>query len=378
MKIPSFTIPDHIESGINGDPTRGSDVLSNENENGTSDSEHKREFGVCIDIKRKQFGHEQSLALLAVGEASEISSSINESKCRSHFSSEQNPLHETFTNPPAENWKNSRFRNGKASDGISFANDLATDIWTIGECTTSEMEQEDMRLRSAIQQQPINEEPQPKASSKERTMAPTEHQILQNSHQKGSDSLSSPVLENTTLDTYLKWQAEIHAKQRLRNDTNLSPTSDDHCERDLSMNPLTHTQSWSSRSTGGKIIIDANGLEKVMTVDEERQRRLGLQRAVMEKMSGGCTAPAPNTNKVATLHSKPPTQPTSPTCDIAGAKGQLNKSPDAKLDEQAQLPWDQQTKNTLVRKLSRLTLGKKKSIAKMNNVLGFSAIVEAR
>ncbi|KKZ65952.1 hypothetical protein EMCG_08295 [[Emmonsia] crescens] len=349
LKIPSFTIPDHIESGINGDPTRVSNVLSNENENGTPDSEDKREFGVCIDLKRKHFGHEQSVALLTIGEASEISSSIKESKCQSHFSNEQNLLHETFTYPPTENWKNS-----------------------------SEVEQEDMRPRSAIQQQPINEEPQPKASSKERNMSPTEHQILQNSHPEGSDSLSSPILENTPLDPYLKWQAEIHAKQRLRNDTNLSPISDDHCERDLSMNPLTHTQSWSSRSTGCKIIIDANGLEKVMTVDEERQRRLGLQRAVMEKMSGGCIAPAPHTNKVATLHSKPPTQHTSPTCDIAGANGQLNKFPDAKLDEQAQLPWDQQTKNTLVRKLSRLTLGKKKSIAKMNNVLGFSAIVEAR
>ncbi|KMW68844.1 hypothetical protein BDDG_13069 [Blastomyces dermatitidis ATCC 18188] len=97
-------------------------------------------------------------------------------------------------------------------------------------------------------------------------------------------------------------------------------------------------------------------------------------------MSGGFSVPtSPDTNRAtAAIHSNPPppiqpTPPTSPAWNMANAKEQsaTSKPVDAnKLDEQ--------TKNTLVRKLSLLTLGKKKSVAKINNVLGFSAIVEAR
>ncbi|OAX84091.1 hypothetical protein ACJ72_01549 [Emergomyces africanus] len=356
LKISSFAIPDHIASAVYGDTARGSDVLSNENQNGIADAEDKCKSGVPVDLIGNQelthdslvdvFGPGRSVVPLDADEASKSLSSVDESKCQSHFSSE------------------------KALAGISSKNNVTTDIQTIEEHMPSEIKQEDTRLRSTIPLHPANEVSQSLASSKEQNMSRTESQILQNPQLEGSDTLSSPGWAIS-----LNCQTATNTKQKLKVDTNLSPIFDDHT--------LSHTQSqsWSSRSAGGKVIIDVNGLEKVMTVDEERQRRLGLQRAVMEKMSGGCSASALNTpNKAATLRSNFPTQSTSPFCDITTtcAKGPLNKSPEPNLGGQTQHVWDQQTKNTLVRKLSRITHGKKKSVAKMNNVLGFSAIVEAR
>ncbi|OJD18214.1 hypothetical protein AJ78_01772 [Emergomyces pasteurianus Ep9510] len=396
LKISSFTIPDHIASCANGDPSRGSDVLPNVNENGIADAEDKDKFGLPIELNGKQelthgycldaFGSGRSGVQLDAEEPSKSSRPMDESKCQSHFSSEQISLHETLIKPSAGYWKDSRFNSReKSPGGVSTENDVVTDIWTIEERVPSGIKQEDTGFPITIPMQSINEEPRSLTSSKNLNMPAKQPQVSHNPHLEGSESFSSPVLENSMLGTSLKCQTETNPKQRLRVDTNLSPISDNHT--------LTDTQSWSSRSAGGRIIIDANGLEKVMTPDEERQRRLGLQRAVMERMSGGgCSAPTPTTTTkttttlnanntvAATLHSNPQILPTSPGCDVAGTKGQSKKScPDSNLGGQAkQHPWDQQSKKTLVRKLSRITLGKKKSIAKPSNVLGFSAVVEAR
>ncbi|OJD13432.1 hypothetical protein ACJ73_09203 [Blastomyces percursus] len=383
LKISSFTIPEHIASAVNGDPAPGSDRLSNEHENGISDPEDK----MCIDLKEDQelthdyfvdaFEPEQSTAPL-VEEVGKISSSIDKLKFPSHFSRGHSPLSETFTNPLVEDWKYSR--SAKPPYGISSANDMATDIWTIQESMTAEIEQIDAGLHSTLPQS-VNRECHAPSSSKERNISSCKQQIVINSQLGGSDGPASPALENNNpLDTDLKCQTATPAKQILRINTNLSPTLDGQTKRDLSPSPLSYAQSWTSRSTTGKTIIDANGLEKVLTAVEEQQRRLGLQRAVMAKMSGGFSLPtSPDTNRAAAaIHSSPPppiksTARTSPTWNMSNAEEQsiTSKPVDAnKLDEQ--------TKNTLVRKLSRLTLGKKKSAAKMDNVLGFSAIVEAR
>ncbi|EQL30194.1 hypothetical protein BDFG_07287 [Blastomyces dermatitidis ATCC 26199] len=385
LKISSFTIPDHIASAVNDDPASGSDHLSNEHESGALDPEDK----VCLDLKEKQvlthdyfvdaFEPEQSTAPLVVEEVGKISSPIDELKFPSHFTREHNPLPETFINSLEEDWKD--LRSAKPPYGMSSTNGFATDIWTIQECTTAEMEQIDAGLHSILPQF-VNRESHATSSSRERNISPHQQQIEINSQLGGSDGPASPALENNNpLHTDLKCQTEkTPAKQIFKINTNLSPMLDDSTERDLSISPLSYAQSWTSRSTTGKTIIDANGLEKVLTPVEEQQRRLGLQRAVMEKMSGGFSVPtSPDTNRAtAAIHSNPPppiqpTPPTSPAWNMANAKEQsaTSKPVDAnKLDEQ--------TKNTLVRKLSLLTLGKKKSVAKINNVLGFSAIVEAR
>ncbi|KLJ10527.1 hypothetical protein EMPG_14075 [Blastomyces silverae] len=349
LKISSFTIPDHIASVVNGDPAPGSDRLSNEHESGTLDPEEK----VCMDLKEKQilshdyfvdaFEPEQSTAPLLVENVANISSSIDEPNFRSHFSREQNPLHETFTNPLAENWKDSR--SGKPPY--------------------------DAGIQNSILPESVNRESHPTSFSKERNISPHKQQIVINSQLEGSNGPASPLLKNNNpLDTDLKSQTETPAKQIFKINTNLSPILDDQTERDLPISPLSYAQSWTSRSTTGKTIIDANGLEKVMSPVEEQQRRLGLQRAVMEKMSGGFSAPtSPDANRAPTK----PTPPTSPTWNMASTKEQSTPCKPADANK-----LDEQTKNTLVRKLSRLTLGKKKSAAKMTNVLGFSTIVEAR
>ncbi|PGG99590.1 hypothetical protein GX51_06239 [Blastomyces parvus] len=385
LKISSFTIPEHIASVVNGDPAPGSDRSLNEHDSGTLDPEDK----MCVDLKEKQelthgyfvdaFEPERSTVPLTVEEVGKISSSTYEPSFPSHLSREQNPSHES-TNLMVENWKDSTSR--EFPYGISCANDMTTDIRTIQECTTAKMERVDTRLHnSSTLPQSVNRESHPMASSENRSTSPHEQQIMANSQVEGSDRLASPALKNNNpLDTNLQSQTEPPAKQIFKINTNLSPMFDAQTERDLSISPLSYAQSWTSRSpTASKTIIDANGLEKVMTPIEEQQRRLGLQRAVMEKMSGGCTVPtSPNTNRAAAaIHSNfspiKPTAPTSPTWGMASTKEQSTTYRPADTNK-----LDEQTKTTLVRKLSRLTLGKKKSVPKMNNVLGFNAIVEAR
>ncbi|EGC44835.1 hypothetical protein HCEG_04050 [Histoplasma capsulatum var. duboisii H88] len=372
LKIPSFAIPNHIASSVNNEEPH----LSNENENGTSDLENKSKFDVIIDLEEKQeishdcfvdvFEYKQASWLLADEDVGKISLPKYESKFRSLSGSGKYPFRETVTNPLAEYWEDSMFQRNKTPPySVSSSNDMMTDIWTI-EGTPTETEQIDTWLRSAILHDPINEGCHPITSSKEWNMSPHESQAEE------SDSLSSLLMESN------EYQTETHTKQTYIIDTDLPPIWDNQDDGDLFIKPLPHSQSWNSRSTGGKTIIDENGLEKEMSADEETQRRLDLQRAVMEKMTGRRTVPAPITDRAAVaLDSNTPIRAMSPTCAVIGTNGQQSDKPaDANLDERAQLLWDQQTKYTLVRKLSSMALRKKKSIPKVNNVLGFSAVVE--
>jgi hypothetical protein len=126
----------------------------------------------------------------------------------------------------------------------------------------------------------------------------------------------------------------------------------------------------------GAVIIDSNGLERVMSASEEEERRMDLQRAVREKMSSGFIAPISRSNSANPLQPKPMANdiPTANDAALTSLPAiSRDKEPFSWLGEEAQ------KKATIVGRLSRLGFGKKRSSRLMsrNSVMSFGAILEA-
>ncbi|KAK2745750.1 hypothetical protein FQN55_006071 [Onygenales sp. PD_40] len=136
------------------------------------------------------------------------------------------------------------------------------------------------------------------------------------------------------------------------------------------IDPLCHTEPLTSTSTAGASIIDTNGLERVLTIDEEAQRRMALEQAVMEKMSGGggVIAPAPNTDKDAALRSNPPTRMATANGGIDGDDGR--RASKGELEAKWGMREGHQTGYALVKRLSKLGFGRKKAVASGSNGMG--------
>ncbi|KAK2804671.1 hypothetical protein FQN50_006510 [Emmonsiellopsis sp. PD_5] len=134
--------------------------------------------------------------------------------------------------------------------------------------------------------------------------------------------------------------------------------------------PLHHTEPLTSTSTASAAIIDTNGLERVLTIDEETQRRINLEQAVMEKMSGGggVIAPAPNTDKDAALRSNPPTR--MATANGVVDVGDGRRASKGELGARWGMREGHQTKYALVKRLSKLGFGRKKTAAGGSNGMG--------
>lgn len=150
---------------------------------------------------------------------------------------------------------------------------------------------------------------------------------------------------------------------------------------------------------GGAVIIDSDGVRRVMTAEEEKQRHLDLQRAVMEKMFTGtigasssdflCTA---NVNRPLSKHgSSDSTVAPDPLPGASSGKDSVSAPqhehpivrverhslavPSATKEQQG----TQKKRQSLIRKLSVLGLGKKKTNGPPvgGGVVGCSRIVEA-
>lgn len=143
---------------------------------------------------------------------------------------------------------------------------------------------------------------------------------------------------------------------------------------------------------GVAVIIDADGAEHIMTAEEEKQRHLDLQRAVMEKMFTGSIGtgsgdPICSTNLDRLFLSQHGSFNPNAAPDSPGA-GSENESTSGSECEPPVVRPDRNSSNTstakdgsykkkpsLIRKLSVLGLGKKKTRASPS--LGLSRIVKA-
>ncbi|PGH07539.1 hypothetical protein AJ79_06274 [Helicocarpus griseus UAMH5409] len=338
LKTSSFIVPARITSShINRRPSHTLDSMRNGNS--FSDKE-KHDSGIGgVDLGEKEgfdYGH------VADG-----------------------PVPSLSQNQPSDGLFVTQRRQGNYPEGqerarvyLSSKNDTRANPWTIEECTTGEAEQELANPQSARIQESIEGVSETSIFTKDQGNLHTSPQIPQHPL-KPLNNLPNSMTKSVPSNTDNK-DFPAHSPNR-------RPSSGTSRATDLSFNTLVHTESYSSASTGGMVIIDENGLEKLMTVEEERQRRLDLERAVMEKMNGGSVAPVPNTDKAAALRSNPPNQSSSPNgdrSDVATMSSERTRG--------------QQTKDTLVRRLSRLNFGRKKSVLKGDGVLRFGAVVEAR
>ncbi|KAB8078432.1 hypothetical protein BDV29DRAFT_166365 [Aspergillus leporis] len=108
-----------------------------------------------------------------------------------------------------------------------------------------------------------------------------------------SNSASFGVSSNFTSNR----QSQINDKSRFFGD------------RPVTMASVELSQSNEDGHQPG-VIIDSNGLTHILTVEEEAQRKLDLQQAVMAKMSAGAVGPnsnaAPESPQQASTHTIPP------------------------------------------------------------------------
>ncbi|KAL1962571.1 hypothetical protein VTN77DRAFT_9364 [Rasamsonia byssochlamydoides] len=161
---------------------------------------------------------------------------------------------------------------------------------------------------------------------------------------------------------------------------------------------VVHGQQISHKSGGGvAVIIDTDGMERVMTEAEEKQRYLDLQRAVMEKMSTGVIGTAPGVSissgsvddcsSAKHAPSRPSPFPKSHGPVHSGDNYPTRSRPryangnvcGENQTGAAALNGLHEKKPGIMRKLSLLGLGKRKSsnVSKNANIVGFSRIVEA-
>lgn len=154
----------------------------------------------------------------------------------------------------------------------------------------------------------------------------------------------------------------------------------------------------SSHNSGGSggvaVIIGPDGMEHVMTPSEEKQRYLDLQRAVMEKMVTGTIGAAPEisissgsvdgSSSTEHTHSKLSPLPKSHVRGHSGDGYLTSRLRNENIGGENQnrpavLNSRHEKKPSLIRKLSMLGLGKRKSsdTTKNANIMGFSRIVEA-
>ncbi|KAL1998926.1 hypothetical protein VTN02DRAFT_5330 [Thermoascus thermophilus] len=135
---------------------------------------------------------------------------------------------------------------------------------------------------------------------------------------------------------------------------------------------------------GVAVIIDADGVERIMTAEEEKQRHLDLQRAVMEKMFTGSIGtgsgdPVHRTNLDRLFLSPHGSSHPNAASSSPGA-GSGCEPPVVRLDRNGlntstAKDGSEKKKPGLIRKLSVLGLGKKKARASPD--LGLSRIVKA-
>lgn len=157
-------------------------------------------------------------------------------------------------------------------------------------------------------------------------------------------------------------------------------------------------QSWhkSGGSGGVAVIIGTDGMEHVMTASEEKQRYIDLQRAVMEKMVTGTIRAAPEISissgsvgeYYSAEHARSKLSPL-PKSHVRGHSGdgyltsRLRNANETVGGENQTRPAilnsGHEKKPSLIRKLSMLSLGKRKSsdTAKNANIMGFSRVVQA-
>ncbi|KAL2010371.1 hypothetical protein VTN00DRAFT_6178 [Thermoascus crustaceus] len=148
---------------------------------------------------------------------------------------------------------------------------------------------------------------------------------------------------------------------------------------------------------GVAVIVDADGVERIMTAEEEKQRHLDLQRAVMEKMFTGSIGTglsdavcSTNLDRLLSQHGSfnPNAAPDSPPgarSENESVSGSECEPPVVRLDRNSsntsttkELHGSYKKKASLIRKLSVLGLGKKKTRASpAGGSLGLSRIVKA-
>lgn len=141
----------------------------------------------------------------------------------------------------------------------------------------------------------------------------------------------------------------------------------------IGMGAIVHRSSWQEEA----VIVDKDGLMRVMSAAESTQRQRDLQRAVMEKM---CTGVIGASAQVTELHIDNPLSPreSSQQHRTASSKEEPRQQPVETATREVSAAQPQREKPGLLRKLSIFGIGRRKTIASVNrDSVGFSRIVEA-
>lgn len=138
------------------------------------------------------------------------------------------------------------------------------------------------------------------------------------------------------------------------------------------------------------VIIDRDGLMRVMSAAEATQRQLDLQRAVMEKMCTGVIGASSQVTEVHLDESSSSSRCGTNKSQKTGSSMEGEESEKQQQQQQQQplgkrpstgehtQPQPQRTKSALIRKLSTLGIGRRKTISSGNrDTVGFSRIAEA-
>ncbi|EEH17693.1 hypothetical protein PABG_00256 [Paracoccidioides brasiliensis Pb03] len=301
-KISSFTVPDHIAADVDVVPACDQDRLLNENAKTVSNMKNRHRIGKNVDSEWKRDStHGQAMRALEQSFAPRpVCGNGASATFQNQFGGRATCANDAVTGSPELRSSVSPQSQMRNHNDFSFVRGISINAPTIAERAPDEAGQHrDIGELTGMLTKSTNQEFQsPVSATLLRNISHSWQQISQKFQLERYDTISVFKLEKSLLQDDLKARSADLANQKYNSGLIQTPILLDECETDSSINTLTDTESCSSQSSSGMVIIDENGLEKVMTLAEEKQRRLALERAVMAKMSGGgLLAPIPNRDK---------------------------------------------------------------------------------